>query len=236
MSVTLYDRMVKDKIAGWIIDPDMIVLGPDETAELFQHQADIKDDKPIQLPLISISRDRDIDINLTTKRALTHMGQTFNYVDGTSDHLNAIPITIKYQLDIYTRFQAEAQEYVRNFVFNIINHPSMELIIPYNNSNLSYISYMSLVSPITDNSDIPQRLIPGQFTRMTLHFTLNDAQLFSYNHKTVPKITQIEIVPELKYRLELDIENDIEWQTEIRARLDKPKPNNKVSVKISEDT
>ena len=236
MSVALYDRMVKDKIAGWIIDPNMVVFGPDETAELFKHQADITDDKPIQLPLIAISRDRDIDINLTAKRPLTHMGKTFNADGNAADHLNAIPIVIKYQLDIYTRFQAEAHEYVRNFVFNIVNHPSMELIIPYNNSNLSYISYMSLMSPISDNSDIQQRLIPGQFTRMTLRFNLNDAQLFSYNHKTIPKITQIEIKPELKYKLELDIENDIEWQTEITSRLNKPKTKNKVSVKISEDT
>ena len=236
MSVALYDRMVRDKIAGWVIDPDMTVFGPDETAELFKHQADITNDKPIQLPLIAISRDRDIDINLTAKRPLTYMGKTFNASASTADHLNAVPIIIKYQLDIYTRFQAEAQEYVRNFVFNIINHPSMEILIPYNGSNLSYISYMSLLSPISDNSDIQQRLIPGQFTRMTLHFNLNDAQLFSYNHKAIPKITQLEINPDLKYLLELDIENEIEWQADITSRLKKPKSKNKVSVKISEDT
>lgn len=236
MSVTLYDRMVKDKIAGWIIDPNMVVLGPDETAELFKHQADIKNDHPIQLPLIAISRGRDIELDITAKRPLTHMGMTFNADDDCADHLNAVPIRISYQLDIYTRFQAEAQEYARNFIFNIINHPSMELSIPYNGSNLSYISYMSLLSPLSDNSDIAQRLIPGQFTRLTLHFNLNDAQLFSYNHKTIPKITQIEISPVLKYVLELDIEDDVEWKAEIKSRLNKPKATNKVSVKISEKT
>ncbi len=228
MSVALYDRMVKDKIAGWVIDPDMLIFGPDETAEAFKHQIDIKNDKPIQLPLITISRDRDIDIDLTAKRPLTYMGKTFNANGNFADHLNAVPIVLRYQLDIYTRYQTDAHEYVRNFVFNIINHPSMELLIPYNGSNLSYISYMSLVSPISDNSDIPQRLIPGQFTRMTLHFNLNDANLFSYSNKTIPKITQIQIVPELKYKMEIDIED-------IKAKLNKPKTKNKVSVKILDD-
>ena len=64
----------------------------------------------------------------------------------------------------------------------------MTIEIPYNNSNLEYISYLSLQSPISDNSDIPQRLVPGQFTRMTLRFSLNDAYLFSYNTKTIPRI------------------------------------------------
>ena len=29
-----------------------------------------------------------------------------------------------------------------------------------------------------DNSDIPERLFPGQFSRMTINFTLNDAYLW----------------------------------------------------------
>ena len=215
MSVALYDKMVKNKIAGWVIDPNMVILGPDETEELFKHQADIKDDKPITLPLIAISRDRDINIELTAKRPLTHMGKSFNYNSNSVDHLNAIPITINYQLDIYTRFQTEAHEYARNFVFNIVNHPSMELLIPYNDSNLSYISYMSLMSPISDNSDIPQRLVPGQFTRMTMHFSLKDAYLFSYSYKNIPKITQIEIVPELKYKLEFNTDIDTKPQIKL---------------------
>ena len=186
MSVALYDNMVKDKIAGWVIDPNMTVLGPDETAELFKYQADLRDDKPIQLPLIAISRDRDIEIKLTAKRALTYEGLTFNANGDTVDHLNAVPISLSYQIDIYTRYQADAHEYARNFVFNIINHPSMELEIPYNGSTLSQVSYMTLLSPISDNSDIPERLIREQFTRMTIKFSLVDAYLFSYKARLEP--------------------------------------------------
>lgn len=188
MSVALYDQAVKQTIQRWILDPNLTVLGPDETKRLFQYKADKTNDKPLTLPLIAIGRDRDIDIQLTAKRPMTHLGKVFNADSKVSDHLNAVPITLKYQIDIYTRYQEEADEYVRNFIFQIINYPKMEIKIPYNGSNIDYISYMSLANQITDNSDIAERLIPGQFTRMTLRIQLNDAYLFSYNKQSIPKI------------------------------------------------
>lgn len=193
MSVALYDQAVKQTIQRWILDPNLTVLGPDETKRLFQYKADKSGDKPLTLPLIAIGRDRDIDIQLTAKRPLTHLGKVFNADNQTSDHLNAVPITLKYQIDIYTRYQEEADEYVRNFIFQIINYPKLEIKIPYNGSNLDYISYMSLANQITDNSDIAERLIPGQFTRMTLRIQLSDAYLFSYNRQSIPKVVAVEI-------------------------------------------
>lgn len=238
MSVALYDRIVRDKIAGWVVDPSMAVYGPDETARLFKHQANVNNDKPITLPLIAISRDRDLEVIMTAKHPLAYMGKTFNATFDAADHLNAIPCRIGYQIDIYTRYQAEADEYVRNFVFNIINFPSMELEIPYNNCKNTYTSYLSLLSPIRDNSDIPERLIAGQFTRMTINVRLNDAQLFSYNHKLIPRITKIEIEPKLKYNIEFDINTDINVQWNNMLKF--PNENNgafgkKVSVEILDE-
>lgn len=34
-------------------------------------------------------------------------------------------------------------------------------------------------STVSDNSDIPERLISGQFTRMSIRLTIDDAYLFS---------------------------------------------------------
>ena len=69
----------------------------------------------------------------------------------------------------------------------------MEIKIPYNGSNLDYISYMSLTNQVVDNSDVAERLIPGQFTRMTLRIQLNDAYLFSYNKQAIPRIVTVEL-------------------------------------------
>jgi hypothetical protein len=37
--------------------------------------------------------------------------------------LSAIPISLSYVINIYTRFLSEGDEYLRNFLFNIINYP-----------------------------------------------------------------------------------------------------------------
>ena len=46
----------------------------------------------------------------------------------------------------------------------------------------------------TDASDIPERLISGQFSRFVLPFVLNDAYLFSYNHRKIPNVTGVDII------------------------------------------
>ena len=184
MSFSLYDKAVGDKIKNWVLDPNLTVLYPDETSRLFSQVADQNKDQ-ITLPLISIGRDRTIDIKLTNKRYGQSQGKIFSSTGEKSASLAHIPVILRYQLNIYTRYRAEADEYVRNFVFNIINNPSVEIEIPYLDSGLRSTSFMELDSSIEDNSDIPERLIAGQFTRVTLSFTLKDAQLYNYKIKTI---------------------------------------------------
>ena len=62
MSLTLYDKAITEKIKAWILDPDMVVLSPDETTRMFEWKADINEDKPMKLPFITIKRNRDITI------------------------------------------------------------------------------------------------------------------------------------------------------------------------------
>lgn len=203
MSFTLYDRAVTEKIKKWILDSNMVVLSPDETRRLFTWKATTDGDKPLTLPLISINRNRDVSIKTTSKQMLSHRGKIFNSEKGVSDHLNAIPMTLSYVINIYTRYLEEADEYVRNFVFQLINYPKIEIQIPYNNSQLTYTSYLTLQPEISDNSDIPERLIAGQFSRMTLAITLNDAYLFSYNHKHVSEIESLQIETKTVEEIEL---------------------------------
>lgn len=97
--------------------------------------------------------------------------------------LNGIPIQLNYSIDIYTRFLEEAEEYVRNFVYNIINYPKLSIEIPYNDSKYIHNANIILNADINDNSDIPERLIPGQFTRKTIEIIIDDAYLFDYRTK-----------------------------------------------------
>lgn len=187
MAIRYYDNALVEKVKAWVKDPKMTVLSPSDSTRFFQMRADQLDDKPIKLPLIAISRDSEIEIISTAKKALTY--DAGHLTNDKNDHnkstaevskvLNAIPIKLTYQLDIYTKYFAEADEYIRNFVFNFINYPRINIEIPYNDAKVLHNSTILLESSISDSSDIPERLIAGQFTRMTLRLTVDDAYLFS---------------------------------------------------------
>lgn len=192
MSFYLYDKAIADKIKSWVLDPHLTILYPDQTSRFFNQTADEQKDK-ISLPLIAISRDRDIDIQLPVSRYAEKTGKIFSADRYKAGSLRHIPMTINYQIDIYTRYRQEADEYVRNFVYNIIDYPTLKITIPYYDTGLESTSFMELDSRIQDNSDIPERLVPGQFTRMTLNVTLKDAQLYAYEIKEIPKVVSAEI-------------------------------------------
>lgn len=179
MSVTLYDRALLRKIQYWVKDPNITILGVDQSTDLFKYRLDMNNDKPLSLPIISLSRDSNIVINSVNKKPLTYDGLKVESANMKTNQLNAIPISIRYQLDVYTRYDEEAQEYMRNFIFNFINYPKVDLEIPYNNSKLIMNAYISIDNQYNDNSNIPEKLIRDQFSRQTLSFTLNGS-LYDY--------------------------------------------------------
>lgn len=156
------------------------MLGPDESRQFFQQLADRTKDKPLSLPQIVLSRAGYCDLNNPNKQALSYDGGHIEIVnERRSGVLNAIPIKLSYQLDIYTRYFEEADEYARNFIFNLINYPSLEINIPYQNANIKHKSQITLNPRITDNSNNSGRLAIDQFSRVSINFDINDAYLFS---------------------------------------------------------
>lgn len=128
-------------------------------------RANQNNDEPLTLPLIAISRNNEIEITNTSKRMLTYDGIMLKANEDKTLQIDGIPMTLNYQIDIYTRHMNEADEYMINFVFSIINHPKIKVQLPYNNIDYEHYSYMRILSTIEDNSDIPQKLFPNQFTR-----------------------------------------------------------------------
>lgn len=162
------------------MDDNIKITGPAETRRLFEYHADIAKEEKITLPLITLTRGNDIDILSINKKPLTYDGMTMEANTRKSAQLNGIPIKLSYQIDIYTRYFREADEYLRNFIFKLINFPKITIKIPYNDACIEHSSNITLDTTVTDNSDIPERLVPGQFTRMTLSFVVDDAWLFDY--------------------------------------------------------
>ena len=178
MGVRFYDEALVNKIKSWVKDKEMRILSPENVDKLFQIKANDSGDKALTLPLIAISRGSNIDI-ATTKRALTEDGQHVYATEDRSLVLNAIPMELSYQLDIYCKYFNEADEYLRNFLFNLINYPKISIEIPYNNTKIIHNSTIRVESPVADTSDIPERLISGQFTRLSISIKIDDAYMFS---------------------------------------------------------
>lgn len=198
MSATLYDDAVLNKIKRWVKDKDIKITGPNETRRLFEYIADVTNDKPIDLPLIALRRDPNLTILSRIKQPSSFDGWRKSIDNKKGSQLNKIPIQISWQLDIYTRYFEEAEEYVRNFVFNIINYPSVEVEIPYNDSKLTHKFNIFINETIEDNSDIPERLVSGQFTRKTIFFYTDEAYLFDFRTKDTISIDDIQVTAVLK--------------------------------------
>lgn len=180
MSVRYYDKAMVDKIKRWVIDPNMRVLGPSEAKALFRQNSDRDLDKAMSLPVIVLSRDNYCEVVNTNKQALSYDGGHIDIVsEKKSGVLNAIPIKLSYTLSIYTRFFEEADEYARNFIFNLVNYPTVDINIPYQNANIIHRSKIYLNNRVEDNSNSSGRLSQDQFTRITLSLDINDAYMFS---------------------------------------------------------
>ena len=178
MGVKFYDDALLKKLQKWTAGTHLNITGVNDTKRLFEVVADKTNDKPIELPLIALSRAGGYTIQSKYKQPRSFMGHTMAQNDRSGAKLNAVPIGITYQLDIYTRFLDEADEYARNIVFNIINYPKLEIEIPYEDMGFTHISNIRLVTDVEDNSDVPERLIAGQFSRLTIGLDIDDAYLW----------------------------------------------------------
>ena len=197
MGVRFYDDALLDKLKKWTAGTNTFLTGVNETKRLFETTLDKNNDKPIKLPLIALSRPGGYTILNRNQRPLAHDGNALIRHENHGARVSAIPIGINYQLDIYTRYLDEADEYARNFVFNIINYPKLNIQIPYEDLKvLTHDANIRLTSDVDDNSDIPERLIPGQFTRLTLGINIDDAYLFDVRIKDNLSIKEISVIPD----------------------------------------
>lgn len=194
MGVRLYDEALLAKLQGWTRNTKLNITGVNDTRRVFQVIGDTTGDEPIKLPLITLSRPAGYEILNTNKKMLTFDGALIGVSEKYGKQLNAVPIQINYQLDVYAKYLAEADEYARNLVFNIINYPKVTVALPYNDSKFEHDSNIRLLSEVQDNSDVPERLIPGQFTRLSLSITIDDAYLFDIRVRDNISIdTEIEL-------------------------------------------
>lgn len=196
MAISYYDEAVTQKIKNWLADSSRLrVLSPDESTRLIQLRAEDSKDKPLKLPLISIARNKDIEIESAIKQNKSFDGLVLGQdkETATTIHLNVIPIKTTYQIDIYTKKRIEADEYVRQYLFKLINNPQIIVEIPYNNYLIRHTANLRVLNTVSDTSDISSHIFPGQFYKWTIQLELQDGFLFSIPQKQGWKLVGIEV-------------------------------------------
>jgi hypothetical protein len=196
MAISYYDEAVTQKIKGWLPDSSKLrVLSPDESTRLIQLVAEESNDSPIKLPMIAISRNKDIEIESTIKQNKSFDGLIIgkDSTSATTIHFNVIPVKTTYQLDIYTKKRIEADEYVRQYLFKLINNPQIIIDIPYNGYLVRHTANLRVLGTVSDTSDISTHLFAGQFYKWTIQLELQDGFLFSIPQKGGWHIGSIEV-------------------------------------------
>lgn len=197
MACRYYDDLITAKIKRWV-DPNsnLRVLKPEETKRFFEATADDKKDQAFTLPLIMISRNNDINLDLNIKNHKSFNGLSMYVDQDKTVQINVIPIKISYQIDIYTKTYNEGDEYIRNYLFKLINNPKLVIEVPYNDSYYRHVAYIRVLPTISDTSSVSERIFPGQFTKWTIQIELTDTFLFSIPYRKNWKlwIDDIEIL------------------------------------------
>ena len=184
MACRYYDDILVAKILKWLPEnTNLRVLGPSESKKLFELTADDTQDQPFKLPLITLTRSKDIELLSTIKQPKSYEGLKLLSTPEETLHLNVIPIKLLYDLTIYTKTEEEVDEYVRNFLFKLINNPVIKVRIPYNNTQIEHVANIRVLSNISDTSDISERIFSGQFHCWTIQLEIQDAFLFSLPYR-----------------------------------------------------
>ena len=189
MAFEYYDDALAGKLMKWTpTNLQLRVLKPDDTRRLIELKADDSRDKNLKLPFIALSRNNEIELLSNMKSPKSFDGLKLKQTEEETLQMNVLPVKLQYQLDIFAKTQIEAEQYVREYLFKLVNNPVIKIVIPYNGQDVTQIANIKVLSNISDTSDIPQRLFAGQFTRWTIQLEILDAFLYNLPYRKNWKI------------------------------------------------
>lgn len=147
-------------------------------SEYFDLISSLKQDD-IKLPLISLSRP-SWNLLGTKPQAMIFEGVTIQD-DRENDlvrNLQAIPIVINYQLDVWTNNRLENDLITREVIWNYTLNPTLTVNIPYKDIDYKHTFNLFLNNEIEDNSDIIEHKNLGRLFRQTISLYTDDAYLW----------------------------------------------------------
>lgn len=188
MSLKLYDTALLEKIQKWTDRTNLHVYSPNDSKHIKEVMLDERKDENIVLPFITISRDDGYTLNNYNKIPMTFSGKKIYSDEDKVVTLNAIPITINYNIDVYTRYLDEVDAYVREIVFNIINYPKLEITIPYLGINMKHYSNIRLSSYNISDVSAMERITSDDITCYRIQINIDDAYLWDVRARATAQI------------------------------------------------
>ena len=162
---------------------------------VFNIIGDIENDN-IQFPIISITRLGWSLVNFSNDFQ-NNSGLLYGYMDDEKTNrkkqvrLQAIPINIDYQIDIWTQNRIDNDILARELVWYYYQNPQMQVKIPHG-LNVNHVFNVFFELDVTDNSDISEHNSRGRYYRQTFGLTVDDAYLWKSSVKNVPIIDSIK--------------------------------------------
>lgn len=173
MSANLYDKAIVNKFRELMANSDIYITPPEN---VFRTIALLNKDE-IRLPLISLQRQGYTILNGAHSMRFSGASVDYDEPGDTLISVQAIPIRINYSLDVWTRHLEECDDIVRELIWYLSTHPTMEVEIPYGLDMKHHFNIM-LDEDVEDNSDILEHTNRGEYFRQTISFYVDDAYLW----------------------------------------------------------
>lgn len=179
---------------------------------VFNIIGDLSDDR-IDMPLISLQRN---SWTLASKKPQYMIWSGYPVKedydnDGTIDKISriqAIPITINYQLDVWTRDRITNDAIMREIIFYYTQRPTLLVKIPHG-LDLVHDFNIFFENDIEDNSDIVDHVNRGQFFRQTVGVYTDDAYLWKSDIRKPPIVGEMDFtLYDGKIKVGKEIENN----------------------------
>ena len=182
MSVYMYDEAIIQELRG-LIHNDTVYIVPSE--ESFNLMSRVRDDS-VKLPLIHLARVgwSIVDSRKSHPQIFTGTPAEFNKETLRMLRYQIIPIRIDYELNVVTRNRLDNDLLMRELIFYLTTHPSLEVKVPYGLD--FYHKFNVFLSPdVDDNSDITEFSQQGQYFRQTIGMYTDDAYLWKSSNEPI---------------------------------------------------
>jgi hypothetical protein len=184
MSVYLYDKSVVADLRNRLGDSRISIVPPEDFMS-FVSQIDIDNPDRAKFPAISIERpswslsDSKPQYMKTSGILAEKTIVDNNIHNNVYIRLQAMPIKISYQLDIWSVTREEDDNILRELIFYYRLHPTLKVTIPYQFTEPIQMNFnIEFGDTVDDNSDIVNHKNYGRLFRQTIPLFINDAYLF----------------------------------------------------------